>query len=144
MMDREPVSAQVSARAVFRPPKLTVLDRLSIEAPGHDPPNDRGRFSVQIGRNHLLHDDQKQKLTEYADQLAAIGTVARAYEAASDVILRQAQTAESETVEYLLIDDDEPDPPPEEGIEHVEDTQSRVARKRLSLLKCRLRLISYR
>ena len=35
MADRELLSAQVSARAVFRLPKLTVLDRISVEPPGH-------------------------------------------------------------------------------------------------------------
>lgn len=35
MTDMALVSAQVSARAVVRPPKLNVLDRLSVEAPGH-------------------------------------------------------------------------------------------------------------
>lgn len=33
MTDMELISAQVSARTVFRPPKLAVLDLLSVEAP---------------------------------------------------------------------------------------------------------------
>ena len=42
MTDMELISAQVSARTVFRPPKLTVLDRLSVDAPGPLPPQTTG------------------------------------------------------------------------------------------------------